>query len=278
MTYLRSPRFAGSLVRQAVFVFLTLTILFPFYFLLVNSFKSRGEYTESRLGVPSDATAANFRSFFEDGSVATWYLNSVVLTGFSVMASVLLAALAAYAFSRFDFRGGTAVYRLFIALIVIPPIILILPLVLLTVHLGIVNTRGAAILVYVGLLLPFSIFLLTSFFRTIPQELIDSARIDGASTLRILRRVVLPLAAPALVTLALVNALFVWNDLLIALVLLQKEELRTLMVSVSQFRSRFDVDTPRMMAGLVLASWPAIVLYILGQRYFTRGLMAGAGK
>jgi ABC-type glycerol-3-phosphate transport system permease component len=272
----RNARLVAGLGKQAVFVFLTLTILFPFYYMLANSLKPRSEYSLDRTGLPDEPTAANYRNLIEDGSIATWYFNSVVLTAFSVIVGLAAAALAAYAFSRFEFRGGTLLYRLLISLIVIPPIVLILPLFVFAVRLGVVNMHAAAIVVYVGLSLPFSIFLLTSFFRTIPSELIDSARIDGASTLGILWRIVIPLAMPALVTLALVNALWVWNDLLVALVLLQDESLRTLQVGVAQFRSRFDVNIPAMMAGLVLASWPAILAYVLGQRYFVRGLLAGS--
>jgi ABC-type glycerol-3-phosphate transport system permease component len=230
------------------------------------------------LGLPDHATVDNFVALFRDSPLGTWYLNSVVLTGASVIVSTAVAALAAFSFARFRFRGRTTVYRLLISLMVVPPIVLVLPLFVLAVRLGIVNTRAAAIIVYIGLLLPFSIFLLTSFFRTIPSELIDAARIDGASSVRILIRVVAPLSTPALVTLAIVNALFVWNDLLIALILLQDESLHTLQIGVSQFRSRYSVDIPLMMAGLALAAWPPIVAYLIGQRYFTRGLLAGSTK
>jgi ABC-type glycerol-3-phosphate transport system permease component len=271
----RNLALVAALGKQVVFVFLSLTILFPFYYLIVNSLKSRVEYATDRTGVPEHPTLLNFTALLEDGSILTWYVNSVVLTGVSVVVGMAAAVLAAYAFSRFEFKGGTLMYRLMISLIVIPPIVLILPLFVFAVRIGVVNTHAAAIAVYVGLSLPFSIFLLTSFFRTIPGELIDSARIDGASTLGTLWRIVVPLSKPALVTLALVNALFVWNDLLVALVLLQDESLRTLQVGVAQFRSRFDVNIPAMMAGLVLASWPAVVAYVLGQRYFVRGLLAG---
>jgi len=264
--------------QQVIFIFMTLTILFPFYYMVVNSLKTRNEYALNKVAPPQHPTLTTYETLFEDGTVWTWYANSVILTGFSVILSIAIASLAAYAFSRFDFKGGWSLYRIFISLMVIPPVVLILPLFVFAVRLGVINTHAAAIVVYVGLLLPFSTFLLTSFFRTIPNELIDAARVDGASTLGILLRIVLPASAPALVTLALVNALFVWNDLLIALVLLQDESLRTLMVGVSQFRSRFDVNIPVLMAGLVLASWPVVITYLAGQRYFTHGLLAGTGK
>lgn len=281
MSVLRPTGWIGTatgLLKQAVFVFLGLTVLFPFYYMIANALKTQDDYYVDPLGLPDHATARSFVALFRDSPLGTWYLNSVVLTGASVVLATAVAALAAFSFARYRFRGGTVLYRLLISLMVVPPIVLVLPLFVLAVRLGMINTRTGAIVVYVGILLPFSIFLLTSFFRTIPSELIDAARIDGASSLGILVRVVAPLSAPALVTLAIVNALFVWNDLLIALILLQDNGLHTLQIGVSQFRSRYSFDVPLMMAGLALASWPAIVAYLLGQRYFTRGLLAGATK
>ncbi len=126
--------------------------------------------------------------------------------------------------------------------------------------------------------IPFSIFLLTNFFRAIPRELIESALTDGATNLRVLVQIILPLSAPALVTLVVVNALWVWNELLIALVFLPEDELKTLMVGITVFRSRYNLDVPITMAGMLLASIPMILLYIFGQRFFIRGLTAGAVK
>jgi raffinose/stachyose/melibiose transport system permease protein len=119
---------------------------------------------------------------------------------------------------------------------------------------------------------------LTTFFRTLPQELFDAARIDGAKDFGILRHVVLPLSLPALLTLVVVNALFVWNDLLIAVIFLQDDAKRTLMAGISVFQGRYNNQIPLTMAGMVVASAPMLILYISFQRYFIRGLMAGAVK
>jgi ABC-type glycerol-3-phosphate transport system permease component len=126
--------------------------------------------------------------------------------------------------------------------------------------------------------MPFSVYLLTSFFRSIPYELIESALMDGASHLRVLVQIVLPMSAPPLVTLVVVNALWAWNELLIALVFLPADELKTLMVGITVFRSRYNLDVPITMAGMLLASLPMVGLYLFGQRYFIRGLTAGAVK
>ena len=133
-------------------------------------------------------------------------------------------------------------------------------------------------MIYAGLITPFSVYLLTTFFRTLPKELFESARIDGANDLAILWRVVLPLSLPALLTLVVVNSLFVWNDLLIAIIFLQDDASRTLMAGISVFQGRYNNQIPLTMAGMVIASAPMVVLYIAFQKYFIRGLMAGAIK
>ena len=148
----------------------------------------------------------------------------------------------------------------------------------LTADLGQLNTYRSVIAIYTGLLLPFSTFLLVSFFRTVPRELLESARIDGASHVRRLWSIVLPVSLPALATVATVQALWVWNEVLIAVVFLQSEDLRSLMVGVTIFRSRYHLDIPLVMAGMVWATIPMVVLYLLLQRFFIRGLTAGAVK
>jgi ABC-type glycerol-3-phosphate transport system permease component len=119
---------------------------------------------------------------------------------------------------------------------------------------------------------------MTNFFQTIPREIIDSARIDGCSNFAILWRIMMPLSSPAVITLIVVNALWAWNELLIALIFLQKDSLKTLMVAIATLRSRNYVDVPVTMAGMLIATIPIVVVYLLGQRYFIRGLTSGAFK
>jgi ABC-type glycerol-3-phosphate transport system permease component len=161
---------------------------------------------------------------------------------------------------------------------VVPPIVLVVPLFQLMVDLDQVNTYRGVILLYTGIMLPFSTFLLASFFRTVPRELLDAARLDGARHFHMWRQIVLPLSLPALVTVATVQALWVWNEVLIAVVFLQTEELRTLMVGLTLFQSRFNLNVPLVMAGMVWATLPMLALYLAGQRFFIRGLTAGATK
>jgi ABC-type glycerol-3-phosphate transport system permease component len=160
----------------------------------------------------------------------------------------------------------------------VPPVVMIVPLFVFYTQLGLISTYAGAIIIYAGLITPFSVYLLTTFFRTIPKELFEAARMDGANSLQILWTVVLPVSLPAFVTLIIVNSLYVWNDLLIAIIFLQDDAKRTLMAGISIFQGRYNNQVPLTMAGMVIASAPMFILYILFQKHFIRGLMSGAVK
>jgi raffinose/stachyose/melibiose transport system permease protein len=271
----RAIRDAPKHVLLLAFVAITLV---PVYFMLVNSFKTPEEYIGNPYGFPDQPTLSTLGDAFRGGDLLRWLGNSALFTVTSVALSTLIAALAAYPLALMRWRPGPFVLSLLIALMVVPPIVLVIPLFQLVVDLGQVSTYRSVIAIYTGILLPFSTFLLVSFFRTTPRELLEAARIDGAGHWRIWRSIVIPLAIPALVTVATVQALWVWNEVLIAVVFLQSEELRTLMVGITLFQSRFTLNIPLVMAGMVWATIPMVALYLLGQRFFIRGLTAGAVK
>jgi ABC-type glycerol-3-phosphate transport system permease component len=260
-----------------VLLLATLVALFPIYVMLTAAFKTQGDFLNHPVALPLNPTLHGFDEALND-QFPRWFLNSVILTAASVAATLAIAALAAWGFARWSFRGRDALLSLLVSLMVVPPVVLLVPLFVFGADLDWISTFRLVILIYVGLMLPFSVFMLTSFFRTIPRSLIEAATIDGASSWRVFRRIVLPLSAAPLVTLAVVNLLWVWNELLIALVFLQDDSKKTLMVGITSFQSRFNLDVPAIMSGLTLATLPIVTLYIFGQRFFVRGLVSGAVK
>jgi ABC-type glycerol-3-phosphate transport system permease component len=212
------------------------------------------------------------------GSLFRWLANSAIFTAASVLISTALAALCAYPLSLMRWRPSRWLLTVMIALMVIPPIVLIVPLFQMVVQVNQLSTYRSVIVIYTGIMLPFSTFLLVSFFSTIPRSLLEAARIDGASTWRTFRSVVLPLGLPAIVTVITVQSLWVWNEVLIAVVFLQKESLRTLMVGLTIFNGRYQVDVPIVMAGMLLGTIPMLLVYLVGQRFFIRGITAGGVK
>ncbi len=264
--------------KQALLVLFSFLCLFPLYYLVVTAFKSQGEYIRNLFGIPLGPILSNFVTVFRGGRFLRWFANSMLLTAGSVLAALAIALAAAWAFAKMQFRGREAIFGLMLVLMIIPPVVMVIPLFKIMIALRVLNTYHSVILIYTGLTLPFSIYLLASFFRTVPGAIVDSARIDGCKDLRILASIAVPLSAPAIITIVLVNALWVWNELLVAVIFLQKDELKTLMVGLTVFKSRYNLDIPVTMAGLTLATIPMLALYFAGQKYFIKGLVAGAVK
>ena len=268
----------GTLGRHLTLLLFAALALLPAYFMIVNAFKTRAQYSAGKLGLPLEPTLTSLGGALAGGELYRWLLNSFLITMGSVLVSTALAALAAYPLSLMRWRLGPFVLGLLIALLVVPPIVLIVPIFEIVVDLRQLNTFHTVIVIYAGIMLPFSTFLLCSFFSTIPPMLLEAARIDGAGTWRIFREIVLPLSGSALTTVVIVQSLWVWNEVLIAVVFLQDQGLRTLMVGLTIFNSRYRVNVPVVMAGMLWATVPMITLYLLGQRFFIRGLTAGAVK
>lgn len=269
---------AGSVLKQAVLFLAAVMALIPTAFMIMTSLKSDEEYALDKLGLPSNPVIENFRAVLADSPFLGWMANSALLVTGSVAVSIVVSCLAAYAIATMSFRGRDGIFFTSTVLMAVPPIVMIVPLFVLYTRLGLISTFPGAMIIYAGLITPFSVYLLTTFFRTVPRELLEAARMDGAGPLMILLKVVLPLSLPPLLTLVVVNSLYVWNDLLIAIIFLQDDAKRTLMAGISVFQGRYNNQVPLTMAGMVIASAPMFILYIVFQKHFIRGLMAGAVK
>jgi ABC-type glycerol-3-phosphate transport system permease component len=267
-----------QVLKHGILVVATLIALFPTLFMVLTSLKSDEEYTFNKVGWPQQIVLDHFHGvLFESGFIG-WMVNSVILAAGAVGLSTVVSCLGAYAIARMQFRGRGLLFSVSTSLMAIPPVVMIVPLFVLYTQLDLISTYQGAILIYAGLITPFSVYLLVSFFRTLPRELFEAARIDGAGNFRILLSVVIPLSLPALLTLVVVNALYVWNDLLIAIIFLQDDAKRTLMAGISVFQGRYNDQIPLTMAGMVFASAPMIILYLVFQKHYIQNLMAGSLK
>lgn len=269
---------SAALGRQTILFLAALGSLYPAFFMVTTAFKTQHQYLRNPYSLPWPLSLGNFSQAIHGSTFALWFKNSVILTVGSVVLCTVVAALAAFAIARMQFIGRDVFLALSTALMVVPPVVMVIPLFILFTNLNLVSTYQGVILIYAGLTLPFSIYMLVNFFRSIPHELIESAMTDGARHLAVLLRVILPLSAPALVTLIVVNGLWVWNELLIALIFLPSDNLKTLMVGVTVFQNKYNLNVPVTMAGMLLASLPMLLVYLFGQRFFIRGLTAGAVK
>jgi raffinose/stachyose/melibiose transport system permease protein len=274
----RLPQFVASIWKHAFLILGVLLVLLPLFFTLSTALKTQGNYVADKFGLPDPIYTGNFTTALRGGRFFTWFKNSIILAGGAVLISTAVSALAAFAFARMRFRFRNTLLSIVTAMMIIPPVVMLVPLFLLLTTLRMTSTYWGAILVYAGLVTPFSVYMLTNFFKTIPFEIVESALLDGANSFDILIKILLPLSGPALVTMIVVNMLWVWNDLLVALVLLPNDDLRTLMVGITIFGTRYNTDVPVAMMGMLMASIPMLLLYLFGQRYFIQGLTAGAIK
>lgn len=275
----RLQRAPEAVIKQIAMIFLMGVILFPLFFIFNNALKTRDEYMANQLALPTSVTWDNFTAVFQYPRLLSWFGNSILLTGVSVGLCTLIAILAAYAFANLQFPGRNTLFNLITPLMVIPPIVMIIPIFVLFQKVGLINNLAGPIVIYTGLMLPFTIYLLRNFFITIPREIREAALLDGCSSWQLVTKIILPLSRPALVTSVIVNAVWVWNELLIALVFLQTEEQRTLIVGIAaSLQKRFNLDIPSLMAGLAVATIPMILLYVVGQNALVRGLVAGFEK
>lgn len=265
-------------LKQSALAAAAAVALAPTVFMILTALKPQAEYMVNKVGLPQEPVLEHFRAVLGSPDFFRWMANSALLVTGTVLLSTTVAALAAYAIARMRFRGRLTLLALCTALMAVPPVVMVVPLFVFYTQLGLISTYHGAILIYAALVTPFSVYLLTTFFRTIPEEMIEAAVIDGAGDFQILIQVVLPLSLPALLTLVIVNALWVWNDLLIAIIFLQDDAKRTLMAGIAVFQGRYNNQIPLTMAGMAVASAPMILLYLLFQRQFVRGLMAGALK
>ncbi|HWQ79880.1 MAG TPA: carbohydrate ABC transporter permease [Anaerovoracaceae bacterium] len=265
-------------LSQVLMISITIMIIFPLYYMFSNALKHRQDYIKSTLSFPVSPTLQNFIDAFHGKDFTQWFLNTTILSFVSSGLTLLIAFFAAYAFAKLDFPGKKFLFRLIIPLMSVPPVAMIIPQFQMIKSLGLINSLASVILIYIGIMLPMTIYLYRNFMVTIPDSLLEAAQIDGCSRLRALWVIVMPLTLPAMITSTLVNLVWAWNELLIALVFLQDNSLRTLMVGVTLFKSRFTLNIPVIMAGLAIVSIPLIIIYVIAQKKLVEGLLSGSMK
>lgn len=257
---------------------LAFSAVLPLLFMVSAAFRSQHDWEVSKVGWPTTFSLDAFARAWVSANVGTYFVNSLMVTAIAIALSVLFASMAGFAFAKVQWPGRDKVYLFVLAWMAIPPMLLMVPIYVQMAGLGLINSRWSVILLYTALNLPFNCFLMTAFFRGLPDELVEAAKADGAGIHRIFAQILLPLCRPALATLVIFNVLYVWNEFVFALLLLQANDVKTLTVGVLQMQGRFFHDYPALMAGLLMTSLPVIGVYLVFQRHLVRAIVAGAVK
>jgi raffinose/stachyose/melibiose transport system permease protein len=243
-----------------------------------SAFKTDEQLLVSPYGLPLPPTLENVSEAWTVGRFSIYFKNSVIISVADVIGMVVISSLAGYAFARLRFPGQKVLlYGLLIGL-TIPVAAIIIPLYVTMRDFGLLNTYGSVIVADIALASPIFVFIMRAFFRDLPLELEDAARVDGASEFQIFWQIMLPLARPGLMTVALLEFLWSWNDLLLPLVFLVSNDLRTLPLGMLFFQGQFTIDYGLMSAGVLILSLPVTVLFLIFQKDFVRGLASGALK
>jgi raffinose/stachyose/melibiose transport system permease protein len=271
----------GPRLWWLVYIPLTILLVFavaPLVLAWFAAFKSGQQMIADPWGPPLPPTMDNLVEAWTVGRFGVYFRNSVVISVADVIAMVIVSSLAGYAFARLRFPGQKVIlYTLLIGL-TIPVAAIIIPLYLTMRDFHLLDTYGSVIVADVALAAPIFVFIMRAFFKDLPSELDDAARVDGANEFQIFWQIMLPLARPGLMTVALLEFLWSWNDLLLPLVFLVTDELRTLPVGMLFFQGRFTIDYGLMAAGVLILSLPVTILFLAFQRDFVKGLASGALK
>ena len=263
---------------QIILVANTVLMLAPIGIMLISGFKTQSEIFTQPFALPNFGNLTNFLAIWENTNFLRYLFNSVLVTGSSMVLILVLGTMAAYAIARYEFFGASIVLLFFLAGLTLPLKLAIIPLFILMRDLGILNNQLSLIAVYVAMGLPSTVFIMTSFIRTLPNELEDAARMDGASELRIMWSVMLPLARPAMVIAAIQNLVPIWNDFFFPLIFIQNDDLKTLPQGLTAFMGEYITNFGVLYAGLTLSALPIIIVYIVLSRQFINGMTQGAIK
>jgi multiple sugar transport system permease protein len=271
----RSVRLAAAFV---VLIIGAATMVLPLVWMVSTSLKNLAEANAfPPVWIPSTARWSNYQEIFDRVPFALFIFNSFKVTVLGVVGQLLTCSMAGFVFARLRFRGREPLFLLLLTTLMIPPQVTLVPQYLIFKELGWVNS-------HLALIMPFwfggafGTFLMRQFFLTIPQDLVDAARIDGCTPLRMFWEIFLPLSVPALATLAIFTFLGRWNDLLGPLIYLNDTELMTVTIGISYFIGQYYADTPLLMAASFVSIVPTLLLFVVAQRYFIRGVVLSGLK
>jgi len=271
-------RSVAAFWKYTILIVFALFCLFPLLWMWVAAFRDSQEVYQSPFAFPSSFEFGNIVKAWRVGRFGDYFLNSVIISVPTVVAVVALSCLAGYGIARFNFRLRTSIYYAMLLGLMVPFQSIMIPLYYQLRDFQLLGTYWAFILPATALGIPFGVFLMQSYFRGIPGDLGDAARIDGCSEFQVFLHVMLPLAGPAVSSLIVFQFVLAWNAFLMPLLYLQSESLRPIPLGMMFFQGRYTQDVSLIAAGVTIATVPVIAVYLIFQRHFVRGLTAGAIK
>jgi N-acetylglucosamine transport system permease protein len=270
----------GNVVAQALLVVWAVLAMVPLLWALITAFKSDREIFTSPWSLPTEWRFDNFVRAWTTANIGTYFLNSAIVVCAAVVLVMLLGAMVAYVLARYEFPGRNVIYYTLVAGMTFPIFLALVPLFFVVQNVGMLGTYHGLILVYTAYALPFTVFFLTSFFKTLPGALVEAAMLDGCSHAGAFFRIMLPLARPGMISVGILNFLGLWNQFLLPLVLMPDNDRYVLSqgLAVLAANQGYRSDWSALFAGLVIALLPVLGVYVAFQRRIQEGLNVGAIK
>jgi ABC-type glycerol-3-phosphate transport system permease component len=264
----------ARIVMFALMLVVAIVMLYPFYYMLRSSFQTQAQFQ----GTKSGFSLSTWQQLFSSQPILHELLNSLIVSIAAVAIIVVISTASGFAFAKIRYRARTPIFLLVVSCMFVPLPSIVIPEYINVSKFGLLDSYFGAIIVYVALGIPFSIFLMTTYFRGLPDELIEAASMDGVSIWNMWWRIGVPLAKPAMFTVAVLQFIQIWNDLLVALLFLQNLNDRTVTVGLALLSSGRVTSVPILMAGSVMSVIPPIIVYLLFQKHLVRGITLGIGK
>lgn len=279
-TFQRIRNFLWTIPAYTILIMWSVFTIFGMLWLVTSSFKRTGDILRGVWSLPTDPFWGNYEKAWSVVNMGTYFWNSVIIVSVSIILLLVVSAPAAYVLTRIKFRGVQFLTQLFIVGMGIPYPLLFIPLFVMLKSSGLIDTLPGLILVYVALSIPFTVFLLTGFFATLPEEIEESAALDGAGAFRIFFSITLPLASPGLLTAAIFNFIGLWNEYMLALIFMSSQEKRTVALGLYALQGsmQYTGDWGALFAGVMIVVLPTILLYLVLSERMIAGITLGAGK
>lgn len=267
---------AAMWIASGVMLLIAASTFFPILFTLNTSLKGSKDYMRDGIGVAVRPTLKNFETAWSSFSMSTYFFNSLIVTVIGVVTVVAVASLAGFALALLSFRFKRLIFILLLSGLIIPVQAILVPLMQTVRGLHMLNSHLGLGIIYGAFFSPFGVYLMTAYYSSLPRELMESAKIDGASLFQTYFLIVLPLGAPALVTLSILTTLHCWNDILLSLLVMQEQ--RTLMVGIASLQGEYSADIPLIAAAVVIGAAPVLAVFLFFQRKILGGITVGAVK
>ncbi|WP_320123163.1 carbohydrate ABC transporter permease [uncultured Sphaerochaeta sp.] len=265
-------------LTYAVMIFFTVMAIYPLLWLVMNSFKTTTEFQLNKLGIPQDWVLINYQDAWVRGKFPSLILNSIIYTGITTVATLIFSFMAGFAFAKIPNKATKYIHGSFVIGLLLTLQSIMVPLFLIINWVGLYNSRLGVLIPYIGIAMPMGIYLGTEYIKSIPTALVESARIDGATYMKIFISIIVPMAAPVGVTVAILTVTGTWNEFMLINILTSSDALKSLPVGVQKFAGALSSDFGKQFAALVIGLIPMLLFYMFFRKEITKGVAAGAVK